>query len=228
MLIKYSGKNKFIFVANTKSASTSIEQSKIAEISDIKLTEPVIGKHMSLEDIYGKFNFLFEEFNFNEFFKFGVIRTPLDWVVSWFNYISRPELRDPKHRFHQNYAGEMTFSEYWHLNKNKTFFPPRSNIFFPQNKNIRIDYLAKLENLTEDLSLIQGILGLDSLNIPKINESSLRRINPNDVEDFIKEEIREKYKSDYDLIEHLESFNSRGLEFFKNPIDISNIETSTD
>jgi len=62
--------------------------------------------------------------------------------------------------------------------------------------------LARLENLTEDLSLIQGILGLDSLNIPKINESSVRRINPNDVEDFIKEEIREKYKSDYELIEH--------------------------
>ena len=56
--------------------------------------------------------------------------------------------------------------------------------------------------MTEDLSLIQGILGLDSLNIPKINESSVRRINPNDVEDFIKEEIREKYKSDYELIEH--------------------------
>src|SRR6476469_3594766 len=102
MLIKYSGKNKFIFVANTKCASTSIEHSKIAEISEIKLTYglPRIGRHMSIDDISEKFNFLFEEYKLNEFFKFGVIRDPLDWVVSWFNFNSRPEARDPKYRFH--------------------------------------------------------------------------------------------------------------------------------
>jgi gluconolactonase len=228
MLIKYSGKNKFIFVANTKCASTSIEHSKIAEISDIKLSygRARIGRHMSIDDIYEKFNFVFEEFKFNEFFKFGVIRDPLDWVVSWFNFTSRPELRDPKHRYHKNYTGEMTFTEFWHLKKNTGFLKlPQNNMFFSiKSESIRVDYLARQEKLLEDFSLIQDILGLDSLKIPKINESSVRRINPNDVEDSFKEEIREKYRSDYDLIEHLESFNSKGLEFFKHRIVTSNIE----
>jgi hypothetical protein len=52
MLIKYSGKNKFIFVANTKCASTSIVHSKIAKISDIKLTYTQIGRHMSIEQSF--------------------------------------------------------------------------------------------------------------------------------------------------------------------------------
>ena len=229
MLIKYSGKNKFIFVANTKCASTSIVHSKIAELSDINSTyaRPRIGRHMSLDDIYENFNFLFEEFKFNEFFKFGIIREPLDWVVSWFNFRSRPEISDPKHKKHQDYTGDLTFTEFWHLYKNMDFLKiPQKTIFFSmKSESIRVDYLARYEKLSENLSLIQGILGLDSLNIPKMNESSVRRINPNDVEDSLKEEIREKYKSDYDLIEHLESFNSRGLEFFKNRIVTSNNET---
>jgi hypothetical protein len=230
MLIKYTEENKFLFVANPRCASTSILHSKIAEISEIKLTDGRRGKHMIIEDIHEKFNFIFEdrykEYNFNNFFKFGIIRAPLDRVVSWFNFWSRLELSNPKHI---KYAGEMSFTEFWHLNKNQGFLRPQSNYFFStKNKSIRVDYLVRYEKLSEDLSLIQGILGLDSLNLPKLNESSVRRINPNDVEDSIKEEIRERFRSDYDLIENLESFNSRGLEFFKNRIDTSNIETITD
>jgi hypothetical protein len=216
MLIKYSGKNKFIFVANTKCASTSIHTSTIAEISDIKLIYAWIGRHISLEDIYDKFNFIFEKVQFNEFFKFGIIREPLDWVVSWFNFNSRPELRDPIHQAHKNYTGEMTFSEFWHLRKNEGLLKPQTNKFFSsKNEKIRIDYLVRLENLIEDLSTIREILGLDSLEIPKINESLVRRIEPNDVEDYIKEEIREKYSSDYELLANLKFLNSRGLELFK-------------
>jgi hypothetical protein len=216
MLIKYSGKNKFIFVANTKCASTSIHTSRLAEISDIKLTDYRIGGHISIEDIYDKFNFIFDKTEFKEFFKFGIIRDPLDWVVSWFNFRSRPELRDPKHQNHKYYAGEMTFSEFWHLRKNEGLLKPQSNRFFSsKNEKIRIDYLVRLENLIEDLSTIREILGLDSLEIPKINESLVRRIEPNDVEDSIKEEIREKHSSDYELLANLKFLNSRGLELFK-------------
>lgn len=130
MLIKYQGNNKFIFVANTKCASQSIEASRLGKISEIKLTNILVGKHMSIEEIYERFGFIFDEYEFEDFFKFGIIRDPLHWVVSWFNFRSRPELSDPRHRSHKNYAGEMQFSDFWNLNKIVNIFIHNLQSFF--------------------------------------------------------------------------------------------------
>ncbi|MEM9927426.1 MAG: sulfotransferase family 2 domain-containing protein [Cyanobacteria bacterium P01_D01_bin.50] len=217
MLIKYNGEHKFIFVANTKCASASIEKSKIAEVSDIKEVHLSRDKHLPIEDIYTKYSGVFENYKFEYFFKFGVIRNPLDWIVSWYNFRSRPELKDPNHPTHRNYTGEMTFADFWHSTKNNKFFVRgQSPMFFsPDNNSIKVNYLAKLETLIEDLSRIKGILGIDSLDIPKVN-TSIVRITSDNVEESIKKEITTKYSRDYELINNLESFNSEGLELFKN------------
>lgn len=210
------GNNKFIFVGNTKCASGSIEKSRLGEISEIKLTSSYIGKHMSIEGIYERFGFLFKEYNFEDFFKFGIIRDPLHWVVSWFNYRARPELADPTHRNHENYTGLMQLADFWNLNKNRRFLTPQSARFFSKtNQKIKVDYLVRFEKLTEDLSVVKKILGLHSLKIMHKNKSIVRRIGTDEVDDVIRKEIIQKYRSDYDLIRKLDSYNSNGLERFR-------------
>ncbi|MEM7063908.1 MAG: sulfotransferase family 2 domain-containing protein [Cyanobacteria bacterium P01_B01_bin.77] len=219
MLIKINGKNKFIFVANTKCASASIEESNIAKVADIKEVYLSRNKHLSIEKIYTKYNSVFQEFKFDDFFKFGVVRNPLDWVVSWFNFRCRPEIKDKNHQFHHTYVGGMTFSEFWRLNQNRGFLSKdQTSMFFSQDACIQVNYLAKLETLEKDLSQIKDILGLDSLGIPKINTSTVINAISDDVETSIKKEIKEKYSRDYELINNLKFINSRGLKPFKDRI----------
>ena len=212
MLIKYTGKNKFIFIANTKCASSSIEASRIAKIADIELTNTNIGKHLSIGKLYDKFDFIFEQFNFQDFFKFGIIINLLDWVVSWFNFRSRSQVTNPNHPKHKNYTGEMTFAEFWNLSKNQPFLKPEYHKFFNKSKNIQVDYLMLQEKMLEDISTVKEILKIDSFKIPNKNKSAVKRISSEDVEDDIKEEIRQKYHRDYDLIYNLEEFNLKGIE----------------
>ncbi|NET44486.1 sulfotransferase family 2 domain-containing protein [Okeania sp. SIO2B3] len=210
MLIKYSGENKFIFIANTKSASTSIVNSNIAEIAEIKVTDVHIGRHMSIDKVYETFNFIFQKqnFEFNKFFKFGIIRDPLDWVISWYNYRSGL----PNHKLARK--KDMTFAEFFHSVPHLA--KPQSNVFIStKSKEIRVDYLVRYDRLTEDLSRIKKILGLDTLSIPKLNKSFVKNIHLHDIEESLQEEIKERYYCDYELLENLESFNARGLQLFQ-------------
>lgn len=215
MLMKYTGQNKFIFIANTKCASTSIESSEIAKIADIKLVNHNIGKHMSIGKVHERFNFIFEQYKVQDFFKFGIIRNPLDWVVSWFNFRSRIQLRNPSNPDHKNYTGEMTFAQFWDSNKNQPFLKPQYRNFFAKDRNIKLDYIILQDQLCEHISIIKEMVKTDLLTIQNKNQSTIKRITSEDVEDKIKDEIKQKYRLDYDLINNLEEFNLKGLESFK-------------
>lgn len=214
MLIKYTGKNKFIFIANTKSASTSIESSKIARIADVKLIDHRVGKHMPLGKVHAEFNFIFKEYKIQDFFKFGIIRDPLDWVVSWFNFRSRTALENPQHPNHKNYTGNMTFAEFWQSHKNKPFLRPQSQNFFAKDREIQLDYIILKNNLTDQLQVVEQALSIESIQIKKRNKSSVKRLVVQDVETAIKSEIEQKYHTDYQLINNLDEFNSRGISKF--------------
>lgn len=222
MLIKYSGENKFIFIANTKCASTSIEASKIAKIADIRITDNNIKKHMPIREIHNRFDFIFEKYDFNDFFKFGIIRDPIDWVVSWFNFRSRVGLKNPNHPNHKNYTGNMTFSEFWHANKDKGFLSPQYHNFFfaNKNKNLGVNYLVRQESFIEDIEPIKEILQLDSLGINKKNKSTIKRISCEDVDNKIKEEIYNRYSIDFKLISNLKELNLKGLDRFQTKLPL--------
>ncbi|AFZ47935.1 hypothetical protein Cyast_1982 [Cyanobacterium stanieri PCC 7202] len=70
MLIKHTGINKFIFIANPKCAS-SIKASGISKIGDIKIVRSPLGKHMSMREVYDRCGCIFEnqEFSLDKFFK---------------------------------------------------------------------------------------------------------------------------------------------------------------
>jgi len=223
MLIKYSGHNKFIFIANPKCASSSIEESVVGRIADIRIMRTPLGKHMSIEDIYKRFNWIFEhqEFSLDKFFKWGIIRDPIKRVVSWYNYRSIPTLKN-----RNKYTGDLSFNDFWNINKTTKLLQPQYNNFFDINdKSIKVDYLCRQECLLEDFLKIRDILGVNLSRFPKSHISTTRTIEVNDIEESLKKEIKEYHAIDYELIENLKSLNLEGLhkfQHFKQEIVITN------
>lgn len=93
MLISFN--KRFLFVANTKTASTTIEK-LLRRYCAIAITRTAYGKHLAYSKIVKHFAFIFRKSGVpaDAYFRFGVVREPLDWMVSWCNYRSRGDLAE--------------------------------------------------------------------------------------------------------------------------------------
>ena len=91
MLISLS--RKFVFVANLKTASTSIEKA-LRPFAELALVESRFGKHQEFAQIEARFAWLLGQIDPAELFVFGVIRDPVDYMVSLYNSHTDPKFRD--------------------------------------------------------------------------------------------------------------------------------------
>src|SRR5689334_13449694 len=91
MLLSYT--KRFFFIANTKTASTTIERN-LRRHADISICATRMGKHMSYAQAVRNFQFVFKKSGMpaEAYFRFGVVREPVEWVVSWYNYRHRDQL----------------------------------------------------------------------------------------------------------------------------------------
>jgi len=209
MLLRYEGPRRFVFVSNTKSASTSVITSSLAAHAQIQLLST--GKHMGLSEVCARFDFLFDETPLEDFLTFGIIRDPVEWVVSWFNFRSRPQLADPKHPLHANFTGDLTFAQFWDQLRDGSELRPQSTKFFA-DQDTPIDVLIRFDRLAEDLAVVAGALGLKRIQLGHRNRSTVRRFEVHRVEQAIRDEIRDVYESDYLLLEKIETTNNAGLK----------------
>ncbi|MDZ7709672.1 MAG: hypothetical protein U5K36_06000 [Roseovarius sp.] len=98
---------KFVFIANTKTASTSIETA-LAPVAEIALGGNPARKHVPLHDAITEHPEIFAQPGQwpRFFFKFGVMRDPLDWINSWFRYRKSNRVESPLPK-------DMSFAEFW-------------------------------------------------------------------------------------------------------------------
>src|SRR5437762_13673078 len=94
MLLSLS--HKFLFVANVKTASSSIERA-LRSKAEIAISETRFGKHENLSVISRTFAWVRQYVPDPEFFVFGVIREPVDWVLSLYNSHSKAQFDDLPH-----------------------------------------------------------------------------------------------------------------------------------
>jgi hypothetical protein len=98
----------FVFLATTKSGSTSIETAFMSH-SQMILRKPPAIKHTT----YAGFQRFLQPFLNSKGFPresyevVCVFREPIDWLSSWWRYRSREKL--PKHR---NYTGDVSFEQF--------------------------------------------------------------------------------------------------------------------
>lgn len=211
MLIRYSTR-PFVFVANVKAASTSIERSALATAADIRITRTELGKHAPVREIEDRFSFLFDEMPRDEFFWFGVIRDPVEWVLSWYNFRSRPALAQPSHPNHGLFAGNLTVEQFWQQQQHDPGLVPQSERFRSGGTGPGVDFLIDMADLSGGTAAVADLLGVRLVRVPKRNTSTDRR---GEVAPALRKELMRHYADDYALLENLAAHNESGLERFR-------------
>lgn len=154
-------RNRFVFVANPKSGSTSIE-SALRDQAEIWRGGSPQRKHTRWSVVRKEYAFLFDQPAYapRTFFRFGVIREPADWIRSWYNYrLGLGQL-----------AENPAFEQFW---KRPDWVKKISQIeyFTEGDDRCTFDLLIPQEHLDEALPLVCRRLGLKMHKTPHRNVS---------------------------------------------------------
>ena len=161
-----SDSHDFVFIATTKTGSTSIEKQLSPYKSQHEIThlDGSYNKHCPLKIIYDKFTFI------ENYFKFAIVRNPFDWVVSWYFY--------RKTRLNKNNTRNISFKK-WLIDENSSAYNIEGiGLTLSQydiiscNKNIKIDFIGKFENLQEDFNTICDKIKIPKKQLPHENKSN--------------------------------------------------------
>ena len=185
--MRISHKNKFVFLAVPKTASTTIRLA-LTKYSD-KLSEDDADSpyhhHVSAKKL--KKHFRYKNWNWNEYFKFAFVRNPWDRVVSIYGYLKSRALENrPKPVFYLN--NTKTFKEYIF---NGVYYQPQLNHF----GNISEFYIGKFENLQQDFDIICDKIGIPKQQLPHKNATKHKHYTEY-YDDETRQIVAEKYAKD--------------------------------
>ena len=192
MLLSLS--HKFIFIANLKSASSAIEAA-IGHAAEIRITGTNFGKHDGLSAISQKFPWVRRYVPYDEFFVFGVMRDPVDYLLSLYNSHHKEDF-DGKYYSTKG----MPFDEFLHVWCGRSWqAKPQHLRFNDQHGRFGTSCVIDLERLDEEFPRVCAHLGLGQINLERSNRSpaALRRsdLSPEQIG-----QIKAKYESDYEFM----------------------------
>jgi hypothetical protein len=197
---------RFLFVANTKCASTTVEL-ELKRWCEVALPRAKLGKHMPYRAAVRTCKPLLRLAGLQpeQLFRFGVVRDPLDWVVSWYNYLARPEVASNAQRRAMSTVG-VSFADFAAAVVSGTELKPwakigaQHRVFMDQNGEFALDYLIPAPRLEPDLLAICAALGIKRTgrSIAESNAST-RIVSPGDVPEKIAVALRQHFASDLAL-----------------------------
>ncbi len=201
-------KKRFVFIANSKTASTSIEHSLVGQ-AEIQRGGGPQRKHIYLRDALPEYDFLFGRsgYGIESFFTFGVMRDPVSWIQSWYRYRCGNKVESPL-------PAGMSFAAFWALNDwNRTMqsgAPRLQSHFFTNKHGVPIvDYVIPYDQLASHFGMICDRLGikapLQSKNVSKVKKRMI------DVSPELVEEMQAFYAKDYALLAQIPQINAAGL-----------------
>lgn len=165
MLLSLS--NRFVFIANVKTGSSAIE-SALGRHAEFSVTQTKFGKHDDLSAISRKFPWVKKYVPFDQFFVFGVMRDPVDRIISLYNFHTRTGFDGKPHS-----TKELTFDQFladWCVRSWQARAQgPR---FSDSYGRFRVSHVVQYEKLAEEFPKICRHLGLKA-ELPKRNVSPI-------------------------------------------------------
>ena len=189
---------KFLFIANLKTASTSIER-VLAPHCELRLTQSNHGKHQSFVEIAERFRWLLGVANVEDLFIFGVIRDPVDFVISLYNSHKREQFKDNA----KLYTGDMDFARFmsqW-VPKNADQLKNQYVRFISTEGRLITNLLISYDKLDEGLAIVAKKIGVPELTkLPKANASP-QGIGRNDLTREQLDWIEQRFRRDKEFID---------------------------
>lgn len=198
---------RFVFVANSKTASTSVESSLVTE-AEIQRGGSPQRKHIFLRAALREYDFLFGRPKYapETFFKFGIMRDPVDWIQSWYRYRKGNKVA-------RQIDSDMPFEEFWKQQiaqtekSGKTYL--QRSYFTRMNGTLLADYIIPYDDLVSHYATIAQGLGAEE-TLPHRNTSRIKTLDT-PLSDALIDEIRDYYAEDYTLYNQLAEINTQGL-----------------
>ena len=187
--------HKFIFVANLKSASSAIER-VLASHANFRATQTKFGKHDGLSTISKKFNWVRKYVPYEEFFVFGVIREPVDFVLSLYNSHSK-EVFDGKGHSSKG----VPFEDFWTEWCQRSWQArPQHLRFVDQRRRLKVSYLIDFSKLDEEFAKVCDRIGVHG----QLREGNVspRILTRDDLTADQVNRIVEHYADDYALLKN--------------------------
>ena len=184
-----------IFIAGIKKGSTSIENA-LASDFEIRVTETPIGKHMPYMTMTQYFWWLFEQRPIENFFVFGVMRDPVDWFISLYNFHSGIGFSDRPLLSTQGMSID-DFITVWRRH-NSWQMRPQYQMFIGNENNIMVDFLLDFNKLQKHMDFVSFYLNLSAGSLTCDNKSS-GAINRSDLTDRHIDWILRVYSQDLNI-----------------------------
>jgi hypothetical protein len=136
----------------------------------LALVESRFGKHQTLAQAQRRFKWLFDQIDPDKLLVFGVLRNPVDYVVSLYNSHMDPKFQgEPR-----LYTGQLTFDQFlldW-CERNAEQARQQHTRFLDGQGNLGVNYLIDYGDLTAGLRFVADRIGVPDLGmLPRENAS---------------------------------------------------------
>jgi hypothetical protein len=192
-------KEKLVFFATPKTASTSIEMA-LGTTCDIRISKVPNAKHTP----YRKYQRFLEPFIMtltdDEPDTVAVIREPIEWLGSWYRYRSRDALKGAK-----NSTSEISFNEFiesYLSDTPKPFARIGSQAKFMSDKdgNVGMTHLFRYEDIDGLVRFLQMRIG-KQFQLGRANQSPKAKL---DLNPDLREELTSVLAPDYEIYDRLQ------------------------
>jgi hypothetical protein len=190
---------KFLFIANLKTASTSIER-VLNGHCELRLTHSPFGKHQTFAEFAERFRWMMQLTNVEDLFVFGVIRDPVDFVLSLYNSHKREQFKDNP----RLYTGDMDFARFqaqW-VPRNADQLKNQYLRFVSAEGRLITNLLISYDKLDEGLAMVAEKVGVPDLTkLPRANTSPDGGAKRSDLTKEQIDWIELRFKRDREFIE---------------------------
>lgn len=184
-------KKRFIFIANSKTSSTSIEAA-LTPYAEINRSGSPQRKHINWINARREYDFLFKipAYKPEKFFKFGVVREPAEWVISWYNY------RNEKPSRPNSLPSDMGFEQFWDSNdwikrsSQKSHFSNKNNI-------CKFNLIIPQEKINQVFPVVAKHLKCDKAVLPHKNKTLIKKIYRENIDTVLIDRINNYYMQDF-------------------------------
>lgn len=195
-------KHNFLFLANPKCASSSVED-EWRRYSQLTIQATRLGKHLTYMQVkkHLKFAFVRAERPIGKFFRFGIVRDPVDKAVSWYNYkLRHVKQPPPKEKAVADFELSVTEQAAKFEDKEPLSFGQRG-FFSDRDGSLGVDYLIPLPRLSTDLDILRKALGVKKTKKPhKVRKNvSPTILLKDDIPEFVQNILRKTYVADVEL-----------------------------